>query len=60
MSLVNEYIYESSALHRSSILSCYRYAVVQTYLIFWANDTTATIEEGTLCHVVARDDLVHI
>jgi len=28
------------------LLLCYRYAVVQTYLIFWANKRTSTIQEG--------------
>ena len=29
---------------------CYRYAVVQTYNIYWANDTTSAIQGG-MCNV---------
>ena len=47
MSLANElYSYKLSVL-ATDFLSCHhRYAVVQTYDIYWANDTTSTIQEG--------------
>ena len=42
MSLTNEL----SVLATDSPSCLHRYAVVQEYLIFWANDTTANIQEG--------------
>ena len=53
MSLANElYSYKLSVLATDSLSCHHRYAVVQTYDIFWANDTTATIQEGNSCVVL--------
>ena len=54
MSLANEL----SVLATNSPSCLHSYAVVQEYLIFWANDTTATIQEGIVVSC-CRNGLVY-
>ena len=54
MSLANEL----SVLATNSPSCLHSYAVVQEYLIFWANDTTATIQEGIVVSY-CRNGLVY-